>query len=98
MSKNIEIKLVGQPIFKQIINLADSVNLNNLIIKHKADQVTQKQNQKRIQSIASGVIFMFFEKPHKTGVHDKIFLKELELVSHSMVVFDRAYNYYKRAG
>lgn len=26
--------------------------------------------------------------------HDKNFLKELELISHSMVVFDRAYNYY----
>ena len=27
-------------------------------------------------------------------VHDKNFLKELELMSYSMVVFDRAYNYY----
>lgn len=27
-------------------------------------------------------------------VHDKNFLKELELISCSMVVFDRAYNYY----
>ena len=27
-------------------------------------------------------------------VHDKNFLKSLELISHSMIVFDRAYNYY----
>jgi len=27
-------------------------------------------------------------------VHDKNFLKELDLISHSMVVFDKAYNYY----
>src|SRR5690606_18646761 len=27
-------------------------------------------------------------------VHDKYFLKELDLISYSMVVFDRAYNYY----
>ncbi|WP_430812873.1 MULTISPECIES: IS4 family transposase [unclassified Carboxylicivirga] len=27
-------------------------------------------------------------------VHDKNFLKSLELISHSMIVFDKAYNYY----
>jgi len=27
-------------------------------------------------------------------VHDKNFLKSLELISHSMIVFNRAYNYY----
>jgi len=35
-----------------------------------------------------------FIKITEAKVHDKNFLKELELVSHSMVVFDRAYNYY----
>lgn len=35
-----------------------------------------------------------FIKITAAKVHDKNFLKELELVSHSMVVFDRAYNYY----
>lgn len=35
-----------------------------------------------------------FIKITAAKVHDKNFLKELELISHSMVVFDRAYNYY----
>ncbi len=35
-----------------------------------------------------------FIKITAAKVHDKNFLKRLELISHSMVVFDRAYNYY----
>jgi Transposase DDE domain/Domain of unknown function (DUF4372) len=35
-----------------------------------------------------------FIKITAAKVHDKNFLKELELISYSMVVFDRAYNYY----
>lgn len=35
-----------------------------------------------------------FIKITSARVHDKNFLKSLELISHSMVVFDRAYNYY----
>ena len=35
-----------------------------------------------------------FIKITAAKVHDKNFLKELELVSHSMIVFDKAYNYY----
>lgn len=35
-----------------------------------------------------------FIKITAAKVHDKNFLKELELISHSMVVFDRAYSYY----
>lgn len=35
-----------------------------------------------------------FVKITAAKVHDKNFLKELELISHSMVVFDRTYNYY----
>jgi len=35
-----------------------------------------------------------FIKITAAKVHDKNFLKSIELVSHSMVVFDRAYNYY----
>jgi len=35
-----------------------------------------------------------FIKITAAKVHDKNFLKGIELVSHSMVVFDRAYNYY----
>ena len=35
-----------------------------------------------------------FIKITAAKVHDKNFLKSLDLVSHSMVVFDRAYNYY----
>lgn len=35
-----------------------------------------------------------FVKITAAKVHDKNFLKEIELFSHSMVVFDRAYNYY----
>lgn len=35
-----------------------------------------------------------FVKITAAKVHDKNFLKSLDLISHSMVVFDRAYNYY----
>ena len=35
MSKNKEIKFVGQPIFKQIVNLVDAVNIESLVRKHK---------------------------------------------------------------
>jgi hypothetical protein len=35
-----------------------------------------------------------FVKITAAKVHDKNFLKSLELISHSLVVFDRAYNYY----
>jgi hypothetical protein len=37
MSKNNEIKFGGQPIFKQIVNLADAVNIQGLIRKHNSD-------------------------------------------------------------
>src|ERR1035437_5352924 len=37
MGKITEIKLVGQPIFKQIMNLVDKVNIQGLIKKHGSD-------------------------------------------------------------
>jgi hypothetical protein len=37
MRKNTEIKFVGQPIFKQILNLVDSVNIHSLVRKHNSD-------------------------------------------------------------
>jgi len=37
-----------------------------------------------------------FVKITAAKVHDKNFLKSLELISHSMIVFDRAYNYYQQ--
>ena len=37
-----------------------------------------------------------FVKITAAKVHDKNFLKEIELMSHSMVVFDKAYNYYNQ--
>lgn len=37
MSQNTEIKFVGQPIFKQIVNLIDSTDLQGLIRKHQCD-------------------------------------------------------------
>jgi hypothetical protein len=37
MGKITEIKLVGQPIFKQIMNLVDKVNIQGLIRKHESD-------------------------------------------------------------
>jgi len=37
MGKDTEIKLVGQPIFKQIMNLLDKVDINGLIRKHESD-------------------------------------------------------------
>jgi hypothetical protein len=38
MSKNTEIKFVGQPIFKQIINLIEKVNISALIKAHDSDR------------------------------------------------------------
>lgn len=38
MSKNTEIKFVGQPIFKQVINLIDAINLSGIVKKHNADR------------------------------------------------------------
>ena len=37
MSKNTEIKFVGQPIFKQIINLIDAIDIKRLVQKHNSD-------------------------------------------------------------
>ena len=37
-----------------------------------------------------------FIKITEAKVHDKNFLKEIELIPYSMVVFDRAYNYYQQ--
>jgi len=37
MGKNTEIKFVGQPIFKQIMNLVNKININVLIKKHNSD-------------------------------------------------------------
>lgn len=37
-----------------------------------------------------------FIKITQAKVHDQYFLRGLELISHSMVVFDRAYNYYQQ--
>lgn len=38
MSKNTEIKFVGQPIFKQIINLIEKVNISSIIKEHESDR------------------------------------------------------------
>jgi len=38
MDKNTEIKFVGQPIFKQILNLIGVVNIESLINKHRSDR------------------------------------------------------------
>jgi hypothetical protein len=37
MDKITEIKLVGQPIFKQIMNLVNKVDIEGLIRKHESD-------------------------------------------------------------
>lgn len=37
MNKNTEIKFVGQPIFKQIINLIETIDIKGLVQKHNAD-------------------------------------------------------------
>jgi hypothetical protein len=212
MDKNTEIKFVGQPIFKQIINLIDAISIKSLVKKHNADHyykafkaktqlitmlfgiisrcdsmteiceglramggklnhlglekapakstacdgLRNRDNKffenvyfslvrhyqsflsdsrtfgltfKEVLLIDSTTIRLFsdilkgvgrdpkgdgkkkgglkvhmlidavqsvgrFIKITEAKVHDKNFLKELELISHSMVVFDRAYNYY----
>jgi len=37
MGKNTEILFVGQPVFKQIMNLVERADINGLIRKHKSD-------------------------------------------------------------
>lgn len=214
MDKNTEIKLVGQPIFKQVIKLLDIAAINTLIVKHNADryykafkaktQLTtmllwilsrcdsmteiceglramsgklnhlglekapakstacdglRKRNSKFFEEVYFSLVKQYrgflsdsrtfgltfkevllidsttirlfsdilkgvgrnpkndgkkkgglkvhmlidavqsvgrFVKITEAKMHDKNFLKELELVSHSMVVFDRAYNFYSQ--
>jgi hypothetical protein len=38
MDKNTKIKFVGQPVFKQILNLINKVNIQGLIQKHQSDR------------------------------------------------------------
>lgn len=38
MGKDTEIKFVGQPIFKQVLDLVDRVNIQDIIKKHDADR------------------------------------------------------------
>jgi hypothetical protein len=38
MGKNTEINLVGQPIFKQIIDLLDVINITSIVKRHEADR------------------------------------------------------------
>ncbi len=38
MDKNTEIKFVRQPIFKQIINLVEKVNISSIIKTHDSDR------------------------------------------------------------
>lgn len=38
MGKITEIKLVGQPIFKQVLDLIDRVNISSIVRKHDADR------------------------------------------------------------
>ena len=44
--------------------------------------------------IDAGQSIGWFIKITEAKVHDKNFLKELELIYYCMVVFDKAYNYY----
>ena len=50
MSKDTEIKFVGQPILKQILKLIDAVNIQSLINKHNSDYY-YKAVKTRIQII-----------------------------------------------
>ena len=38
MGKDTEIKLVGQPIFKQVLDLIERVNIQSIVKKHDADR------------------------------------------------------------
>ena len=148
MSKNTGIKFFGQPIFKQILNPVDAVNIQTLVRKHNSDYYYKAFRSrphlitwflsdsrtfgltfKEVLLIDSTTIGLFSDilkgvcrKPKGDGkkkgglkvnmlidavqlvgrfikitaakVHDQQFLKSLELISHSMVVFDKAYNDY----
>ena len=127
MSKNTEIKFVGQPIFKQIVNLVDTVNIQSLVKKHQSflsDSRTFGLTFKEVLLIDSTTIRLFsdilkgngkkkggmkvhmlidavqsvgrFIKITAAKVNDQNFLKSLELISHSMIVFDKLYNYYRQ--
>jgi hypothetical protein len=50
MSKNTEIKLVGQPIFSQVLKLVDKWEFSKLVGKHKSDHYYQRPT-----SLASNV-------------------------------------------
>ncbi len=45
MSKDEEVRFVGQPIIKQILKLIDSVNIQGLINKHQSDYYHKAQKK-----------------------------------------------------
>jgi hypothetical protein len=48
MDKNTEIKFVGQPVFKQILNLINQVNIQGLIINTRVTGITRHSRPARI--------------------------------------------------
>ncbi|HDJ33890.1 MAG TPA: DUF4372 domain-containing protein [Bacteroidetes bacterium] len=55
MSKNTEIKFIGQPIFKQILNLADAVNIQSLVRKHNSDYYYKAYKSRTHLCIRQGI-------------------------------------------
>jgi hypothetical protein len=47
MGKITEIKFVGQPIFKQILDLTDRINIQGIVKKHDADGHTENSHDKK---------------------------------------------------
>ena len=68
MSKNTEIKFVGQPIFKQIVNLTDAVNIESLVRKHNSDYYYKAfKSRTHLITMLFGLVFGWVVAP---GVAD----------------------------
>lgn len=102
MDKNTEIKFVVQPnglTFKEVL-LIDSttIHLFSNILKGvgrnpKGDG--KKKGGLKVHMLIDAVQQVGrFIKVTEAKVHDKNFLKSLEIESNCMIVFDKAYNYY----
>lgn len=83
-----EVLLIDSTTIGLFSNILKGVGRNPQNDDRKKDGLKVHMLIDAVQSVGS------FIKITAAKVHDKNFLKEMELVSHSMAVFDKAYNYY----
>jgi len=84
----VEVLLIDSTTIRLFSDLLKGVGRNSKNVGKKKGGLKVHMLIDAVQSV--GRFIMITE----SKVHDKNFLKELDLISYSMIVFDRAYNYY----